>query len=87
MILVADKRGRKVAAINQIATVGSMGVLLQAKKAGLIAAVAPSLELLNDSPPDVSLVAQALERKDVLRLQPAGAYAANMLGLSEQVTA
>jgi hypothetical protein len=37
--------------------------------------------------PDVSLVAQALERKDVLRLQPAGAYAANMLGLSEQVTA
>jgi len=35
--------------------------------------------------PDVSLVAQTLERKDVLRLQPAGAYAANMLGLSEQV--
>jgi hypothetical protein len=37
--------------------------------------------------PDVSQVAQALERKDGLRLQPAGAYAANMLGLSEQVPA
>ena len=86
-LLIDDKRGRKVAAINQIVTVGSMGVLLQAKKAGLIAAVAPLLELLNDSPPDVSLVEQALERKDVLRLQPAGAYAANMLGLSEQVPA
>lgn len=35
--------------------------------------------------PDVAQVAQALERKDGLRLQPAGAYAANMLGLSEQV--
>lgn len=37
--------------------------------------------------PDVAQVAQALERKDGLRLQPAGAYAANMLGLSEQVPA
>lgn len=37
--------------------------------------------------PDVAMVAQALERKDGLRLQPAGAYAANMLGLSEQVPA
>ena len=37
--------------------------------------------------PDVAMVAQALERKDGLRLQPAGAYAANMLSLSEQVPA
>lgn len=37
--------------------------------------------------PDVAQVAQALERKDGLRLQPAGAYAANILGLSEQVPA
>ena len=49
-LLIDDKRGRKVAAINHITTVGSMGVLLQAKKVGLIAAVAPLLELLNDSP-------------------------------------
>jgi len=37
--------------------------------------------------PDVAQLAQALERKDGLRLQPAGAYAANVLGLSEQVPA
>lgn len=37
--------------------------------------------------PDVGQVAQALERKDGLRLQPSGAYAANLLGLSEQVPA
>jgi hypothetical protein len=37
--------------------------------------------------PEIPRVAQALERKDGLRLQPAGAYAANMLGLSEQVPA
>jgi hypothetical protein len=37
--------------------------------------------------PDVAKVAQAFERKDGLRLQPSGAYAANLLGLSEQVPA
>ncbi|PQA81552.1 hypothetical protein C5F52_20080 [Limnohabitans sp. TS-CS-82] len=37
--------------------------------------------------PDVAQVAQAFERKDGLRLQPSGAYAANLLGLSEQVPA
>ena len=42
-LLVDDKRGRKVAKINQIKTIGSMGVLLQAKRAGLIPAVAPLL--------------------------------------------
>jgi hypothetical protein len=37
--------------------------------------------------PEVGQVAQAFERKDGLRLQPSGAYAANLLGLSEQVPA
>lgn len=37
--------------------------------------------------PSVESVKQALERKDGLRLQPSGAYAANLLGLSEQVPA
>ena len=32
-------------------------------------------------------IKQALERKDGLRLQPTGVYAANLLGLSEQVPA
>lgn len=37
--------------------------------------------------PDILKVAKALAGKDRIRLQPAGAYAANLLGLSEQVPA
>ena len=37
--------------------------------------------------PDIQKVARALAGKDRIRLQPAGAYAANLLGLSEQVPA
>lgn len=37
--------------------------------------------------PPIEAVEKALERKDGLRLQPSGAYAANLLGLSEQVPA
>ena len=37
--------------------------------------------------PDIQKVAKALAGKDRLRLQPAGAYATNLLGLSEQVPA
>ena len=37
--------------------------------------------------PDIGKVAKALSGKDRLRLQPAGAYATNLLGLSEQVPA
>lgn len=37
--------------------------------------------------PDIEKVAKALAGKDRIRLQPAGAYAANLLGLSEQVPA
>ena len=40
-LLIDDRRGRKVAKINQIKTVGSLGVLLQAKRASLIPCVAP----------------------------------------------
>lgn len=42
-LLIDDKRGRKVAAINHIKTIGSMGVLLQAKRSGLISEVTPLL--------------------------------------------
>lgn len=42
-LLIDDKRGRKVAKINQIKTVGSLGILLQAKRTGLIPCVAPLL--------------------------------------------
>ena len=37
--------------------------------------------------PDIGKVAKALAGKDRIRLQPAGAYATNLLGLSEQVPA
>lgn len=37
--------------------------------------------------PDMEKIAIALAGKDRIRLQPAGAYAANLLGLSEQVPA
>lgn len=35
--------------------------------------------------PDTSAVANALKGRDAIRLQPSGAYAANILGLSNQV--
>ena len=35
--------------------------------------------------PSADAVAKALAARDAVRLQPAGAYAANMLGLSDQV--
>lgn len=38
-------------------------------------------------PASADAVARALARRDAVRLQPTGAYAANLLGLSEQVPA
>ena len=35
-LLIDDKRGRKVAKINNISTIGPLGILLAAKQAGLI---------------------------------------------------
>ncbi|MBS3952713.1 MAG: DUF3368 domain-containing protein [Methylomicrobium sp.] len=53
-LLIDDKRGRKVAKINQIKTIGSVGVLLQAKRAGHIQLIAPLLELIASSPVYIS---------------------------------
>jgi len=44
----------------------------------------PTIGLLS---PDPEQVANALAERDAARLQPSGAYAANLLGLSEQVPA
>ena len=44
----------------------------------------PKLGLL---PPDVNKIAKAISEKDEIRVQPSGAYAANVLGFSEQVPA
>lgn len=49
-LLIDDKRGKKVAKINQIKTIGSLGVLLQAKRLGLIPLIAPLLEQISASP-------------------------------------
>lgn len=49
-LLIDDRRGRKVAKINQIKTVGSLGVLLQAKRIGLVPRVAPLIEQIAASP-------------------------------------
>ena len=53
-LLIDDRRGRKVAHINQIKTVGSMGVLLQAKRSGLISQVEPLLAKITASPVFIS---------------------------------
>lgn len=44
-------------------------------------------KLLGPIPPDIRGVAYALASKYQIRIQPSGAYAANLLGLSEQVPA
>jgi len=48
-LLIDDRRGRKVARINHINTIGSLGILLAAKQRGLIAVVAPLLQMLTKS--------------------------------------
>jgi len=40
-----------------------------------------------DLPPNYDRIAQALVGRDNLKIQPSGAYAANLLGLTEQVPA
>jgi len=49
-LLIDDKRGRKVAQINQIKTIGSLGVLLQAKHAGLVSHIKPLVKQIAASP-------------------------------------
>lgn len=44
-LLIDDKRGRNVAKLNQISTIGSLGVLLAAKQKGLIHEIAPLLSI------------------------------------------
>lgn len=48
-LLIDDRRGRKVAKINNIHTIGSLGVLLSAKKEGLIPEITSFVYLLADS--------------------------------------
>ena len=62
-LLIDDQRGRNVAKINHIETIGSLGVLLVGKQRGLIDEVTPLLSQLNDSDIYLSkqLIATVLE--------------------------
>lgn len=42
-------------------------------------------EVLGDVPPNIDSVAKAIAEKNGAKIQPTGAYAANLIGLSEQV--
>ncbi|MGD0961957.1 MAG: DUF3368 domain-containing protein [Methylomonas sp.] len=48
-LLIDDQRGRKVAKINQISIIGSLGILLAAKEKGLVDEVAPLLQQIEQS--------------------------------------
>jgi predicted nucleic acid-binding protein len=62
-LLIDDRRGRKVAKINRISTIGSLGVLLSAKEKGLVTEVAPLLRQIEQSDIYLSadLIATVLE--------------------------
>jgi hypothetical protein len=68
--------------------------LVRLVKAGSIRRLAQGLydypekhPTLGDLPPNYERIAQALAGRDSLKIQPSGAYAANLLGLTEQVPA
>ncbi len=62
-LLIDDRRGRKVAKINRISTIGSLGVLLAAKEKGFITEVSPLLRQIENSDIHLSqqLIATVLE--------------------------
>ena len=72
---------------------GSVGMALtRLSRAGTIRQLARGLydypidhPTMGRIPPSSDAIAKALSARDAIRLQPAGAYAANLLGLSEQV--
>ncbi|KPQ31219.1 MAG: putative nucleic acid-binding protein, contains PIN domain [Phormidesmis priestleyi Ana] len=48
-LLIDEKAGRKVAKINHIKIIGSLGVLIEAKRKGIIPLLKPYVELLRQS--------------------------------------
>ena len=48
-LLIDDRRGRKIAKINGINTIGSLGILLSAKQAGLLLKIKPKVEIIEAS--------------------------------------
>lgn len=76
-----------------LGTEGAVRIALyRLTKAGMIRRLTQGLyeyprvhEKLGFLPPSVDKVAQAISERDNIKIQPSGAYAANLLGLSEQV--
>lgn len=58
-LLIDDKRGRKVAKINHINVIGSLGVLLVAKERGLIPEISPLLQKIEQA--DIHLSTALIE--------------------------
>jgi predicted nucleic acid-binding protein len=48
-LLIDEKAGRKVAQINQVKIIGSLGVLIEAKRKGIIPLLSPYIEILRNS--------------------------------------
>lgn len=48
-LLIDEKAGRRVAKINQIKIIGSLGVLIEAKRKGIIPLLKPYVEILRQS--------------------------------------
>ncbi len=48
-LLIDEKAGRKVAKINQVKIIGSLGVLIEAKHKGIIPLLAPYIDILRQS--------------------------------------
>ncbi len=48
-LLLDDKKARKVANLNGFPVIGSLGILLSAKRKGMLSAIRPSLDILQDS--------------------------------------
>jgi len=62
-LLIDEKKGRKIAIENEIKIIGSIGVLIMAKREGLIQSIKPSLDLIRNSHTRISdfLYEQALK--------------------------
>jgi len=62
-LLIDEKKGRKIAMENDIKIIGSIGVLIMAKRKGLIQSIKPSLDIIRHSSTRISdfLYEQALK--------------------------
>lgn len=65
-LLIDEKKGRKTAIENGIKVIGSLGVLIMAKRKGLLQSIKPSLDILRHSSTRISdfLYEQALRISD-----------------------